>query len=247
MEKELIKTDNYLLVVDDSEIKVGDWFLTDDKRIEQSAPDWNPREWHKKIIAHLPLLIPVQNNCADTSSDFLSGCEKFADMADGFITINRTVSILEGVPLLPPIEEDEEELVDKLFVNEVNSLEKIPNSNALEVLENGFKHGYNKARESERNNLTPFKNLIALIENGLLKGIVETNLMIDQEISICKEYLNKLSKPKTPTHFEFEVVVLRERPTDIRNHIYDKTYEVPKTTTNSKGQQVACGKYIFEL
>ena len=44
MKKELIKTENYLLVVDDSEIKRGDWFLTDDKRIEQSAPDWNPRE-----------------------------------------------------------------------------------------------------------------------------------------------------------------------------------------------------------
>ena len=57
--------------------------------------------------------------------------------------------------------------------------------------------------------------------------------------------LSDLSQPKSPTHFEFEVVVLRERPTDIRNHIYDKTYEVPKTTTNSQGQQVACGKYIY--
>ena len=55
MKHDIIKTDNYLLVVDDSEIKRGDWFLTDDKRIEQSAPDWNPREWHKKILAHLPL------------------------------------------------------------------------------------------------------------------------------------------------------------------------------------------------
>lgn len=55
MEKTIVKTDNYLLVVDDSDIKKDDWFLTDDKRIEQSAPDWNPREWHKKILEHLPI------------------------------------------------------------------------------------------------------------------------------------------------------------------------------------------------
>ena len=43
-----IKEDHYV-IVDDSEIKFGDWFLTDDKRIEQSAPDWNAMEWHRKI------------------------------------------------------------------------------------------------------------------------------------------------------------------------------------------------------
>lgn len=127
MKKELIKTENYLLVVDDSDIKIGDWFLTDDKRIEQSAPDWNPREWHKKIIAHLPL---------------------------------NDSPILEGVPLLPPLEEG-------VFV--------------------------------------------------------------------------------LPTHFEFEierksVLNLGIEPFNPNTHVYTNE---PKTTTNSQGQVVACGKYIY--
>jgi len=37
-------------ITSDEEIKEGDWFLTDDKRVEKCAPDWRAREWHKKII-----------------------------------------------------------------------------------------------------------------------------------------------------------------------------------------------------
>ena len=37
-------------ITNDEEIKDGDWFLTDDKRVEKCAPDWRAREWHKKII-----------------------------------------------------------------------------------------------------------------------------------------------------------------------------------------------------
>lgn len=64
-------------------------------------------------------------------------------------------------------------------------------------------------------------------------------------ISKIKYKLQSLQQPKYPIAFESEMEVLRERPTDIRNHIYDKTYEVPKTTTNSQGQTEWVGKYIF--
>jgi len=39
-----------IYITSDEEIKEGDWFLTDDKRVEKCAPDWRAREWHKKII-----------------------------------------------------------------------------------------------------------------------------------------------------------------------------------------------------
>jgi len=39
-----------IYITSDEEIKEGDWFLTDDKRVEKFAPDWRAREWHKKII-----------------------------------------------------------------------------------------------------------------------------------------------------------------------------------------------------
>ncbi len=40
----------HIYITSDEEIKDGDWFLTDDKRIEKCASDWKAREWHKKII-----------------------------------------------------------------------------------------------------------------------------------------------------------------------------------------------------
>ena len=40
----------HIYITSDEEIKEGDWFLTDDKRVEKCAPDWRAREWHKKII-----------------------------------------------------------------------------------------------------------------------------------------------------------------------------------------------------
>ena len=55
MTHKTIITDNYILITSDDEIKPNDWFLTDDKRVEKSAPDWSAREWHKKVVAHLPL------------------------------------------------------------------------------------------------------------------------------------------------------------------------------------------------
>jgi|LakMenE01Jun11ns_1017448.scaffolds.fasta_scaffold9773464_3 hypothetical protein len=40
----------HIYITSDEEIKEGDWFLTDDKRVEKCASDWRAREWHKKII-----------------------------------------------------------------------------------------------------------------------------------------------------------------------------------------------------
>ena len=54
----LIKTDNYLLVVDDLEIKEGDWFLnTLQKNVyKNNIKYYNvDKDYLKKIIAHLPL------------------------------------------------------------------------------------------------------------------------------------------------------------------------------------------------
>lgn len=56
MEKTIVKTDNYLLVVDDSEIKQGDWFLEKAGRLGPIYFNEGKVNFHmKKIIAHLPL------------------------------------------------------------------------------------------------------------------------------------------------------------------------------------------------
>jgi len=57
MKHNIIKTENYLLVVDDSEIKAGDFYLLIPENIvklSRSGLPINIREW-AKIIAHLPL------------------------------------------------------------------------------------------------------------------------------------------------------------------------------------------------
>jgi hypothetical protein len=55
MTHKIIKVDNYLLVVDDSEIKVGDYFYSIREIVEQAVIDYPKNEHHGVIIAHLPL------------------------------------------------------------------------------------------------------------------------------------------------------------------------------------------------
>lgn len=93
----IIKTENYLLVVDDSEIKEGDYWVyicpingldygdNNNPIVKNNLPSlWfeklHDKENYKKIIYHLPL-----NNAP----------------------------ILEGVPLLPPLEDEAEKLAKK--------------------------------------------------------------------------------------------------------------------------------------
>ncbi|MEY2869438.1 MAG: hypothetical protein RIR01_1929 [Bacteroidota bacterium] len=57
MEHKIINTGDYLLIVGDSEIKGGDWYI--DLNLKQIFSKSNPQiskiEWQKKIIGHLPL------------------------------------------------------------------------------------------------------------------------------------------------------------------------------------------------
>ena len=82
MTHKLIKTDNYLLVVDDSEIKVGDNCLCDIPAGDYfGVVAYNgafAEHYYKKVIAHLPLNAPI----------------------------------LEGVDLLPPYSRHQEDGVD---------------------------------------------------------------------------------------------------------------------------------------
>jgi hypothetical protein len=125
MTHKLIKTDNYLLVVDDSEIKAGDWIFAnqgvhivtdvkDDKYPYGTLNNKGDKIYHhkswKKIIAHLPL-----NNSP----------------------------ILEGVALLPPLKDEVEKLANKWAIDNADITME---SNS--ALNKGFKAGYNKAKET---------------------------------------------------------------------------------------------------
>ena len=197
--KNIIKTDDYLLLVSDEDIK--------DENIENV---WNEIKNGVintyKIIAHLPL-----NNSP----------------------------ILEGVDLLPPLEDEVKKLGEKCWCdNEITNI-------------HSFVIGYNKAKEKYKyteEDMIEYSNWLfkwceynkyrKLIYGVEPYGIGEFISDKDMFVKFLKEKSHQ--QPKYPIGFECEMVtrVLDVYPQTI-NHI-------PKTTTNSQGQTVLEGKYIYE-
>jgi hypothetical protein len=158
MKHKIIRTENYLLVVDDSEIKEGDWLYSISNQLvvqsnKGSADIINSKVTvdvlYLKIIAHLPL-----NNSP----------------------------ILEGVDLLPLIEDE----VEKLAVNNANDFyEKYRTE--WEAKKNGFIDGYNKAKE--RHKWTD-EDVIRIVEKSRETGLTAEYLILS------------LQQPKMPIEFD---------------------------------------------
>jgi hypothetical protein len=161
MTHKIIKVDNYLLVVDDSEIKVGDYFYSIREIVEQAVIDYPKNEHHGVIIAHLPL---------------------------------NGSPILEGVDLLPPIEDDVEE-AERAFTEVLDSETKqVYDKMILDATEHGFIIGYNKAREKYK---YTEEDVIRLIEKSRETGLTAEYLMLSSQY---------------PTEFECEMESVRQPP-----------------------------------
>jgi hypothetical protein len=208
MTHKIIQTENYLLIVDDSEIKEGDYYLftwggeQDIQRFQNQEEDKikHQRLYEtacKKIIAHLPL-----NNSP----------------------------ILDGVDLLPPLEDDE---VEKLAYK-YNPVMKLDN----EFIRSAFKAGYNKAKEKYN------KNLIDWIDN--ISNSIFALQASQIELKMLEQFKNKvqsLQQTKIPIGFECEI-----KKTEGRLMVIPpcKHCIKPKTITNSQGINQWVGKYIFD-
>lgn len=229
MKHNIIQTENYLFVVDESEIKEASIILANDYsgiakvvafkaghmlsisipyNIELGTMYHELSDW-KKIIAHLPL-----NNSP----------------------------ILEGVPLLPPIEDDEvEKLADEIYPETYY--------NGIYVdgwLKAGFIKGYNKAKERFKYTEDDLRKAIDMVKNDKRKAIdtkgAEYFFSLEED-----EIIQSLQQPKMPIGFkrETERKLVLNLGIDIYNpntHVYS---DEPKTTTNSQGQTVWIGKYIY--
>lgn len=142
--------------------------------------------------------------------------------------------ILQGVDLLPPLEQkDDVEEKRDLWVKSLNGM--IPDKISAAV---GFKNGYNKAKEKYKYTEEDMREMF--------EAAIGLSSFSDTDDNKFQYALQFLSQPKMPIGFECETNILSEIPTDIRSHIYDKTYEVPKTTTNGQYQTLWVGEYVYE-
>lgn len=206
MKKELIKTQDYLLVVDDSSINYDDWvydevdalffqYGVEHKKLNPSA---------KKVIAHLPFGI---------------------------------CSTLEGVSLLPPLEIEDD--VESMSFNPSLEYKKMYDDANTFDFRKGFVKGYNKAKEEYKFTEEDMINFACKVYNE--------NYHKDNSFFTTAETLIKsFSQPKTPTHFDFEMesMTIDEIREQGKGFLHAPTFKI-KTTTNSQGQTVDCGKYIY--
>jgi hypothetical protein len=193
MQHKLIKTDNYLLVVDDSEIKTGDYVLSNLMEVNIFGRLYTP-SLYKKIIAHLPINAPI----------------------------------LEGVPLLPPLEDEVEKLARTYTVN-------TPDNDPVRIY--AFIAGYNKAKEKYK-----------YTEQDMLEfAIWRSTTVFTEPYTPLGEFIlwESLQQPKLPVAFACEMITMNKGYTEKSDYPYQQC-DIPKTTTNSQGQTQLVGTYIYE-
>jgi hypothetical protein len=206
MTHKLIKTGNYLLVVDYPEIKEGDW-MTNNLDVWQSTNYYGFQPVSKKIIAHLPL-----NNSP----------------------------LLEGVDLLPTLEDDVEKLaMDKLKSKWSHLYQfgypKKPYPTNYENDLNMVMVGIYQAKEKYK---YTEEDLRFAIKNAFMQGVERVPYLHQLEDNIIKA----LQQPKYPVAFEcdYEPIIPYQFTSE------DNLEVKPKTITNSQGQTVLVGAYKYE-
>lgn len=201
MTHKLIKTDNYLLVVDDSDM-VGNGYRLDIERMSIGIIDddyfYNTRKHiFKKVIAHLPI---------------------------------NDSRILEGVDLLPPIDDGIESLAKEWYDTEVFSSSHIADINS-------FKEGYNKAREKFRFTKQDISNAVVRIYDVFMDDTLEAKMLRLKGVSWHIQNILE-SLHQYPTEFECEMIPCNPIKYTTEDHLDVE----PKTITTAQGVQWV-GKY----
>ena len=213
MTHKLIHTPNYLLVVDDSEIKEGDYCLMFDdfgnlflgNLPSQYLGEKNGHHLNKglkKIIAHLPL-----NNSP----------------------------ILEGVDLLAPLETEDFNPTGEYTKEYMSSLIFDGKSFVSDVLL-ATRVGYNKAKEKYKYTEEDMREAMFLYAGWITGGVPSLRIAKTAE-ERQGQIFQSLSQTKIPVAFECEEKVSSDSM--YVNHVIYET----KTITTSKGHTQWVGKY----
>ena len=143
--------------------------------------------------------------------------------------------ILEGVPLLPPLEDEVEKLAfDYTSVSQSHR-------------RRGFIDGYNKAKEDFK---YTEEDILSAIEIGYQCGLKHDDDNTVQIIHIKENFIQSLQQPKYPVAFECEIDnILSYDAYDGINALINPNFGKPKIITNfssdPQGLTQLVGKYIF--
>ena len=151
----------------------------------------------------------------------------------------NSVVIIENLPLLPPLEQEDD--VDEL-ANEYG--EDIGNKNGTAAFD--YKRGYNKTKEKYS-----LSNIIDLYIEETRCGMDMWSKEENEVMTTIGKIIQSLSQPKMPVGFECEESVFfatNAFSSDITltsEGLQDTVLKGIKTTTNSQGQTQWVGKYIY--
>jgi len=246
MENKIINTGNYLLIVDESEIKEGDWIYCDKYSLDSYKYDF---------IKHIPL--PIVTRCFKKNGYdiWFNYDDKKYEAEGGFnSTVFKIIAhlplnnspILEGVDLLPQIEDEVEKLAIKKYP--VNMGEEWTEEGLAYPLDfnygfrQGFIDGYNKAKEKYKYTEEDLRKAIDMATNGKKK--VKDEKGIEFLFGLHEdEIIQSLQQPKMPVMFKCEVVDF-EVDMGLGQECIEYS-QYPKTTTNSQGLTQWVGEYIY--
>jgi hypothetical protein len=224
-EHKIIKTDNYLLIVDDSEIKVGDDCLCDIPSNYFGVVTYNgafAEHYYKKIIAHLPLNSPI-----------LDGVDLLPPLEDN-----------EGIDLRPIEIKAKQHCKDNVF-GEDRYYGYIDGYTQCII----DKEKYKFTEEDMR------KAFDLLIENERLWDQFDSRIIKNKPKSVqdkVDEIIESLQQPKPPIGFKCEMEYkdmlgywyIIDEITKESVKKFDLKTRV-KTTTNLQGQTEWVGEYIY--
>jgi len=214
MKYNITQTENYLLIVDDSEIKKGDWF-------------------YNNVLKECVKVIGVWGDKVDSLN---SNLETFKVAAH--LPLNNS-PILEGVDLLPKIEDDIEqwawdnpclsrEDVYTLF-KKVFKEQRLDGQFFISAAKQVYEFN-SKLRDLAKEKAKVIKEKYKYTDEDLRKALTDKSLY---ELSV-DEIIHSLQQPKMPVAFECHST--REfRIIDLSHQVY---YE-------KVGRSVWVGKYIF--
>jgi hypothetical protein len=238
----IIKTENYLLVVGDKyksnsfpyvvaeKTKTGEFCLCRLNQKFQSCQMF--QTYHLSHLYHLCQNYHLWQ--VDNENDW-DDENQFAIVAH--LPLNNATT-LDGVPLLPPIEDED---ISNLTFQAYKEQEKWTWGEFKDI----FPAGYNKAKEKYKFTKEDLYMLAAKVVNDIAKnkGNTDWNMFTTPKM-IAEEFIQQ---PKYPVAFECEIDnILSYNADDGINALINLNFGNPKTITNSQGLTELVGRYIYE-